>query len=315
MAVYTVLTESEIGEIINQYNVGKMVKYNGISKGIMNSNYLIETENNKYILRILEGDRVIEEEKKELKYLEHLSINGIPCPSVIINKEGKDFVMVQNKMASLFSFLNGKEVLMPNEKTLNDVGKIIAKMHNLSKGLKLSRDEGIDLGYLYKCVIKNREKLKTILDKDYDAIEEKVQNAFNAKFSELPSGIIHNDIFPDNVFIDNGNISGIIDFNDAVTGPFIHDIAIVLNFWIFNNYKEYSQNLTNAFLTGYNEVRNLEEKELELLPAALDKAALTFLFLRLKKFYFDEGDAEREFKDYKDLLPLVFANKDILSKP
>ena len=278
----------------------------------MNSNYLVKTEKGKYIFRILEMERDIEEEKKELKYLEYLGENGIPCPGVVLTQNGEDYIMLKGKMASMFTFLNGKEVLDVNEKIIEEFGTVLGKMHKLSENMKLERDEKIEMDYLFESISKDEIKLKEILAENYSGVMEKLKEIRITDFSKLPNGIIHNDIFTDNVFTENGIITGVIDFYDAMTQPFIHDIAIVLNFWIYNKFREYKENLVKSFFSGYSKIRELKKEEKELLPIAMDKAALTFVFLRIKKFNFHEGNAEREFKDYRDLLPMVFENKNIM---
>lgn len=313
MAVYTVLNFEQAEEIVNKYQIGELNDLKGISKGIMNSNYFIFTDKGKYILRILEGKRNIVEEKKELKYLEHLNKNGIMCPEVLVTSAGEDHVIFKGKMVSIFGFLEGEEVKNVTADILEEFGEILAKMHLLSQGKKLKREEGIDLDYLYGCVAKDIEKLKNVLGDEYDFVMEKLERVNSTNFTVLPQGIIHNDIFPDNVFTKDGVITGIIDFNDAMSAPFLHDIAIVCNFWIYNIFKEYKKEYVSAFIKGYEKVRELTREERRLMPSALDKAALTFLFLRVKKFNFDNNDgAQREFKDFRDLLPMVRAEKNII---
>lgn len=312
MAVYTKLDREQVEEIVNKYDIGTLEKYNGINKGIMNSNYLLETDKAKYILRILEGDRDLETEKKELEFLEYLSENGIPCPEVLINKKNEDYILINGKMASIFAFLKGSEVLDVNSSILYKFGKILAKMHKLSKGMILERKEKIEMKHLFSFISSDKKKLKKLLAENYDIITEKYKKLKERDFISLPSGIIHNDIFPDNVFTLDGEITGVIDFNDSITGNFLHDIAIVINFWIYNKKSYYDEELIENFLKGYTEVRDLTEEEKELLPLALDEAVLTFIFLRIKKFDFHVGeDANREFKDFRDLIPMAKADKKI----
>jgi len=312
MAVYTKLDKKQIEKIIEDYNLGKLTEYQGITKGIMNTNYLLKTTNGKYILRILEGKRDLKFEKEELKFLSFLNDNDIPCPNVLRNKKGEDYFFVENKMSAIFSFLEGKEVETITEKILYEFGEMLAKMHNLSKNKILIRNEKIELNYLLNELLVDEKKLKGILKENYEIIMNKINKVKTMDMEKLPKGIIHNDIFPDNVFSKNGEISGIIDFNDAMTDVFIHDIAIVLNFWIYNNFGEYKKIYVNAFLEGYQSVRKLEKIEKENLNLSLDRAGLTFLFLRIFKFNFSKiENEEREFKDYRDLLPLVLSKKDI----
>lgn len=312
MAVYTELNKEEIEILLNNYSIGKLEKFKGISKGIMNTNYFIYTNKNKYILRILEGNRLVEEEEKELNFLSYLSENNIPCPQVIKTNNNENYIFVKDKMTSIFSFLNGTEVNEVNEDILYKTGSILSKMHNLSEGMKIKREEKIELNFLFSSLISKPKKLKEVLKEDHDKIIQKYEKVKEIDFSSLPNGIIHNDIFPDNVFTNGQDITGLIDFNDAMTGEFLYDIAIIINFWIHNNFKNYEINLIKAFLKGYEENRVLTEEEKKLLPYSLEKAALTFLFLRIKKFYYHDNDSsEREFKDFRDLLPMVFDDKNI----
>ncbi|BDU50870.1 homoserine kinase [Haliovirga abyssi] len=315
MAVYTKLTENDIDEIGDMYNLGKILDYKGIEKGIMNSNYLLETQNSKYIFRILEGNRDINNEIDELKYLEHLSKNGIPCPNVLRTKLNMDYIIIKGKMGVLFSFLEGSEVEVVNKKLLNEFGEILGKMHNLSVGKIIHRNEKIEMDYLYEILIKDEKKLKNLLNSDYNIINKKyndIKQKIENIYDKLPKGVNHNDIFPDNVFVKDGKISGVIDFNDALSDVFLNDISIVINFWIYNKLKKYDLEYINSFLEGYQKERKLTKLEKISLPIFLEKTALTFVFLRIRKFNFHDVEGEREFKDYRDLLPMVFENKNII---
>ncbi|MGM0508215.1 MAG: homoserine kinase [Fusobacteriota bacterium] len=310
MAVYTKLKKNEIEKIIKDYDLGKLEEYIGIKKGIMNTNYLIKTNKDKYILRILEGDVDETYERKELEYLSFLNQNGIPCPNVLNDLFGRNHFYIKDKMAAVFSFLEGSEATDIDENLLYEFGKLLAKMHILSEDKILKRTEKIEMNYLYNIIIKDKNKLKNILNENYGPIMEKVKEVKKLEDLDLPNGIIHNDIFPDNIFVDeNNNISGIIDFNDAMTENFIHDIAIVFNFWIFSKYGEYKKECVDSFLKGYEKIRKLKEIERKTFHLSLDRAALTFLFLRIEKFHYNSENSDMEFKDYRDLLPVVFAKK------
>ena len=127
-------------------------------------------------------------------------------------------------------------------------------------------------------------------------------------YSSLPHGIIHNDIFPDNVFMSEGEVSGVIDFNDCLRGPLILDLAIVINFWIRNRglSEEKEARLTDELIAAYEQERKLLPEEKTLMDEAIIRIALTFIFLRVNKFHVeDNSSVNMEFKDYKDLLPLL----------
>jgi homoserine kinase type II len=306
VAVYTKLSDEYIKNILKNYSFKEVNRIEEISEGILNTNYFIEGDKGKFIFRILEGERDYTEEVKELEFLEYLNSNGFPCPIAIKNISGENYTFIDGKMASVFTFIEGEKVHSINENNLKEIGQKLGRMHNLLKDRDIKRNRKIDMQYFYDII--SKADLKGILKDDYDFIMKYYERASKVDYSNLPFGIIHNDIFPDNVFMKDGEISGIIDFNDCLRGPLILDLAIVISFWIRNRgiSEEVENQMTKIFLDAYESERKITKEEMTLMDESLIRIALTFIFLRVNKFHVeDNSGVNMEYKNYRDLLPLL----------
>lgn len=304
MAVYTNLTNEHKEDIRVLYNLGKDADFIEISEGILNTNYLIKDRGKKYIFRLLEGRRNTNEELKELELLSFLNKNDISCPQASINNLGKNHMFIKEKMGCLFNFIPGDKVSNIDCDVLKKIGSILGRLHNLSKDRSIERTRKIDLDFFHEKI--SKVDLKTILKEDHDLIMGRYKEVKKVDFSNLPRGIVHNDIFPDNVFM--GEKLSLIDFNDCIKAPLVIDLAIVINFWI--KIKEFSKDKENSlikiFLDSYEGERKLILEEKILLKKMVLKMALTFIFLRINKFCVeDNSDTNMEVKSYKDLLILL----------
>lgn len=303
MAVYTVLNIEDITTILAKYNLIPL-HYEGIKDGILNTNYLIFTSEGKFVLRVLEGHRSYEAEKEELDFL--LELNAvIPCSVPCSTIDGEVLIKYNEKMMSLFYFIEGEKLTEINEHFLSEIGVLLGKMHLFSKNKILNRKTRIDEKYYFSKIDMRQvpiteEEKKTLL-----SLYEKISMI---DFSSLPCGVIHNDIFPDNIFIKDGVISGIIDFNDSTYAPFIFDLGIVINYWIrINNFSPETENkYIKIFLNSYESIRKLSSMEKSLLDMGILKMALAFIFLRINKFSVEDNqNILIEDKTYYDLLPLI----------
>ena len=304
MAVYTKLTTEHRENIKTLYNLNANADFIEIPEGILNTNYLVKDRDKKYVFRLLEGQRNINEELKELELLSFLNKNDISCPQASINNLGKNHMFIQEKMGCLFNFIPGEKVNNIDCDVLQKIGSTLGKLHNLSKDRSIERTRKIDLDFFHEKI--SKVDLKNILKEDHDLIMGKYKEIKKIDFSNLPRGIVHNDIFPDNVFM--GEKLSLIDFNDCIKAPLVIDLAIVINFWIkikeFNKDKE--NKLIKIFLDSYEKERKLLPEEKKLLKKMVLKMALTFIFLRINKFYVeDNSGTNMEVKSYKDLLILL----------
>lgn len=284
MAVYTKLSENELEVFFSKYNLGKLLNYKGIKEGIENTNYFIQTEKGKFILTLYEK-RV---EEKDLPFFINLMRNlfdkNFPSPEPIINKNGNYISEILEKKAAVVSFLDGyaKKVLNPND--CREVGINAAKLHLITKDLTGKRENKLSINSWRKIYIKVKKNcskihpnLPEIIEKNLDEIEKNWPK-------NIPSGIIHADLFPDNIFFKNNKLSGIIDYYFSCYDYYAFEIAICLNALCFEGKNEnLSFNVTKAkkFIDGYSNIRKLTEKEKKSLKVLCQGAAIRFLLTRV----------------------------------
>ena len=303
MAVYTVLNIEDITTILAKYNLIPL-HYEGIKDGILNTNYLVFTSKGKFVLRVLEGHRSYEAEKEELDFL--LELNTIiPCSVPCSTVDGEVLIKYNGRMMSLFYFIEGEKLTEINENFLTQIGRLLGKMHLFSKNKVLNRKTRIDEKYYFSKINMEQVPITEEERKNLLSLYEKISMI---DFSSLPCGVIHNDIFPDNIFVKDGVVSGIIDFNDSTFAPFIFDLGIVINYWIrINNFPpEIEKRYVEIFLNSYESVRKLTPEEKSLLDMGILKMALAFIFLRINKFSVEDNhNILIEDKTYYELLSLL----------
>ena len=307
MGVFTNLFQDEINFIEEKYKI-KILEIKNIDNGILNSNFCVITKNKKYILRIYEANRTLDEEKQELILLDKIA-SFIPVSIAIKNVDNEYISVFNNKKFGLFEYINGNVVSEIDTHIIREIAMKLGKLHSFSKDFSFeeyNRKTRIDFDFYYN-EIKNLEidfKFKNELLNLADEVSK-------YDFSTLPSGIIHGDIFPDNVLLDEyNNIKVIFDFNESYYGAFIFDIAIVINFWIKINDFDYfnESNFIRDFLNYYSKYRKIEKEELKLLDVACKKTALTFIFLRIYKEKIENSYQKAisiEEKSYLDLIKLI----------
>jgi len=284
MAVYTKLSESELKDFFSNYNLGKVLNYKGIQEGIENTNYSILTEKGKFILTLYEK-RV---DEKDLPFfiglMRNLFDKNFPSPEPIINKNGNYINKIVDKKAAVISFLEGqaKKVLTAND--CFQVGIYTAKLHAITKTLTGKRENKLSLNswrYIYNKVEKDCSKIH----KNLPGIIEKNLNEIEKNWpKDIPFGIIHADLFPDNIFFKNNKLSGIIDYYFSCNDFYAFEIAICLNALCFEGKNEnLSFNVTKAkkFIDGYSSIRKLTKEEKIALKILCQGAAMRFLLTRV----------------------------------
>ena len=307
MGVFTNLFQDEIDFIEKKYKI-KILEIKNIDNGILNSNFYIKTKNKKYILRIYEANRTIDEEKQELILLDRI-IDFIPVSTAIKNIDNEYISIFNNKKFALFEYIDGNSITKIDTHIIREIAIYLGKLHSFTKDIsfeKYNRKTRINFDFYYNEIKKSEIdfKFKNELLNSADKI-----NGFD--FSILPSGVIHGDIFPDNVLLDDyNNIKVIFDFNESYYAPFIFDIAIVINFWIkINDFDFFTENnLIRDFLNYYSKYRKITKEELKSLDIACKKIALTFIFLRIYKKKIENSYQKAisiQKKSYLDLIKLI----------
>jgi len=307
MGVFTNLFQDEIKFIEEKYKI-KILKIKNIDNGILNSNFYIETKNKKYILRIYEANRIVDEEKQELILLDKIA-GFIPVSKAIKNIDNEYISIFTNKKFALFEYINGNSITKIDTHIVREIAMYLGKLHSFSKEISFeeyNRKTRIDFNFYY-----NEIKKSEINFRFKNELLNLANEINDFDFSTLPSGIIHGDIFPDNVLLDEyNNIKIIFDFNESYYAPFIFDIAIVINFWIkINDFDFFTENnLIRDFLNYYSKYRKITKEELKSLDIACKKIALTFIFLRIYKEKIDNSYQKAisiQEKSYLDLIKLI----------
>ena len=284
MAVYTKLNKGSIEEILSNYNLGVLGTFHGIEEGIENTNYFLSINKKKFILTIYEK-RV---KSNELPFfsdlMTHLNKAGFKCPVPIINNQKKTITKFEDKNLMLVSFLEGKSKQNLSPDNCKSVGIEIAKMHELTKNFKLKRRNNLSIQswrVMFDSVKDQCSKLHTDLPK---LIEENLKDVEKNWPHDLPRGIIHADLFHDNIFFLKDSFSGIIDFYFSCEDFFSFEIAICFNALCFDGVKEnLSFNVTKAknFVDGYSSIRKLTDQEKQSIKVLSQGAALRFLLTRV----------------------------------
>ena len=281
MAIYTEISFSQVQLILKDYNIGHLKKLIGIKKGIENTNYLLVTSKNKFILTIYEK-RV---NSKELPFFMHLmkklNAKQINCPKPILNKKRKFLFTVEKKLASITSFVHGKEKKNHSLNESKIIGNNIAKLHLATKNIKLYRKNNLSLQSwfaLNNLIKKSKSKKINRLCKWIDTILQDLKKQWP---SNLPSGIIHADLFHDNIFFLKKKFSGFIDLYFSCNDAYVYDLAICINAICFDSKFKFKVNKAKALLKGYQQVRKLTKKEISALPYLLRGAAIRFYLTRL----------------------------------
>ncbi len=284
MAVYTKLSEDDLKIFFSKYNLGKLLNYNEIRDGIENTNYFIELEKGKFILTLYEK-RV---DEKDLPFfislMKNLFDKKFPSPQPIINKNGNYISEILNKKAAVVSFLDGKAKKNLEANDCYEIGIYTAKLHLITKNLAGKRENKLSINSWRKIYNKVKidcskihHNLPKIIENNLDKIEKNWPK-------NIPAGIIHADLFPDNIFFNKQKLSGIIDFYFSCYDFYAFEIAICLNALCFEGKNEnLSFNVTKAkrFIDGYSSLRKLSEDEKKSLKILCQGAAMRFLLTRV----------------------------------
>ena len=292
MAVFTKLSKTEIENYLGLYDIGSLNQYSEIVEGIENTNYKIICNGTPYILTIFEK-RVNEDDLPFFINLKlYLNQNNFKCPRPIQNRNGEIINSIKNKKAVIISFIEGNKIDKPNINECNEIGKMLGDLHNLTINFNESRQNSLDIkewkNLLSKCT-KNE-------DKKFDIILKEVENEIDFLESvwpkNIPAGVVHADLFKDNVFFKDEKITGVIDFYFSCYHFFLYDISIVINDWCFDsNGKIFNYEYYKAILNGYNEHKKITQQEIDSFNIILRSAAVRILVTRLHDYIFHPKDA------------------------
>jgi len=277
MAVYTLINKSELQEWLKNFPVGDLKKFKGISSGVTNTNYFVETETTKFILTIFEQNKV-EELPFYFDLMNFLGNKNFPCPLPVTNNNNTYLTLLKGKPAVLVSFLLGAEKENITENDCKSVGEVLAKFHTSAKDFSGKKKNNRNIDWMS---IKFNELKTSLLTSDRAIIELEIDHQKKCLTDGLPTGVIHGDLFRDNVFFHQNKLSAFIDFYYACNDHLILDIAITINDWCSNGEGSLEKEKFDLFLSGYQSIRRLKVLEFDYLKNALRLAALRFWLSRL----------------------------------
>jgi homoserine kinase type II len=281
MAVYTDVGADDLGRFLAGYGLGGLLSYKGIAEGVENSNFLVHTERGHFILTLYEKRVAAGDLPFFLALMEHLAKRGLNCPLPVHNKGGDVLGTLAGRPAAIITFLDGLWIRRPSTKHCAAVGAALAKLHLAGADFPMKRANALS--------VDGWRRLVTQADGRADGVQAGLGKTIADEFAYLekswprglPQGVIHADLFPDNVFFLGDELSGLIDFYFACTDTLVYDLAVCLNAWCFEPDHSYNVTKGRAMLQAYAQVRALSDAEREALPLLARGAALRFLLTRL----------------------------------
>ena len=297
MAVYTEVSDEELARFLALYNLGALLSCKGIAEGVENTNFLIHTQKGPHILTLYEK-RV---ERQDLPFflglMEHLAAKGLSCPTPVRDRAGRHLNELAGKPAAIVTFLEGVWPRRPRAEHCLAVGGALAELHLAGQGFAITRANALGLkGWrpLFERFRADADKIQGGLGQTIEAELAVLERSWPA---ELARGVIHADLFPDNVFFVGERLSGLIDFYFACNDALAYDVAVCLNAWCFEPDGSFNLTKGRALLKGYGRVRPLALAESAALPLLARGAALRFLLTRAYDWLHTRPDALVSRKD------------------
>jgi len=277
MAVFTSVSEQEFSAWLGNYSLGSLLELQGIASGIENTNYFVTTSNGRFVLTLFEKLNA-----KELPFyldlMSHLARHGIPCPSPVADRHNKFLGELNGKPACIVSRLSGKSLTHPSVANCAAVGAILGQMHEAGLGFEEKMKNPRDEAWRASAAV---QILPFLNDEDAALLQNEVAFHEQHTLAALPQGVVHADLFRDNVLFDGDRVGGLIDFYFACNDSLLYDVAITVNDWCMGGESRLDMARTRALLDAYHAVRSFTLQEAELWSVALRVAALRFWISRL----------------------------------
>jgi homoserine kinase type II len=281
MAVYTDVSAEDLGRFLAGYDIGELRSYKGIAEGVENSNFLVHAGTGSYILTLYEKRVAAGDVPFFLALMEHLAKRGITCPQPVKNRGGESLGTLCGRPAAIVTFLDGMWMRRPDAANCAAVGEALAQMHLAGADFGGRRSNALSVGGWRPLFEQAAERADSVQQGMRSAIEEELGRLEKTWPTDLPQGVIHADLFPDNVFFLNDRLSELIDFYFACIDTLAFDVAVCLNAWCFEPDHSYNVTKGRSLLTAYIKVRPLSDAELAALPLLARGAAMRFLLTRL----------------------------------
>jgi homoserine kinase type II len=281
MAVYTDVSADDLNAFLSGYDIGELRSYKGIAEGVENSNFLVHTSAGNFILTLYEKRVAAGDLPFFLALIEHLASRGITCPQPVKNKQGGVLGKIAGRPAAMVTFLDGMWIRRPNAGHCVAVGEALARLHLAGADFPIRRLNALSLDSWRPLYEQAKPRGDSVQPGLCAEIEKELATLGKIWPRNLPAGVIHADLFPDNVFFLGDGLSGLIDFYFACTDTLSFDVVICLNAWCFEPDHSYTVTKGRALLKAYSKVRPLSADERDALPVLARGAAMRFLLTRL----------------------------------
>jgi len=293
VSVYTRVDRTQLEHFLQDYPLGQLLSYTGIEDGIENSNYLLTTTQGDFVLTLFEwfSERQL---GYFLRLLQHLQRADFPCPEPQADNNSKIINTLAAKPAAIFKRIAGSSVSIPTVSNCQQVGTHLAQLHGSGQNFPVHRANSMDLRWCYQMAEKIKPRLKPA---DYSKIRAELEFQTAYSQAKLPQGLIHGDLFKDNVLFDNGKLSGVLDFYNACHDPLLLDLAITANDWSHEQGGQINREKLDSLIESYQQTRALTGIELQLLPVMLRASALRFWLSRLEHQLFPRAGELTQEKD------------------
>lgn len=281
MAVYTEVADEDLGRFLARYDIGRVQSCKGIAEGVENTNYLLQTTGGRFILTLYEK-RV---DRADLPFflglMQHLAARGVNCPTPVVARDGAALGELAGRPAVIVTFLEGMWPRRPTVSHCAELGAALAGLHLAGADFAIPRRNALGHAAWAPLFAQSRDRADTVQDGLAAEVEETLAVLDAAWPDDLPAGVIHADLFPDNAFFLDDRLSGIIDFYFACNDLYAYDVSVCLNAWCFEPDGAFNVTKARALIGAYRRVRPLSAGELAALPVLARGSALRFLLTRL----------------------------------
>jgi homoserine kinase type II len=281
VAVYTEVSDEDLAAFVAGYDIGPLLSYKGIAEGVENSNFYLHTGAGSYILTLYEKRVSAADLPFFLNLMDHLAARGLTCPQPVADRHGASLGRLAGRPAAIVTFLDGVSVRRPNARHCRALGEGLARLHEAGRDFGMRRPNALSLQAwpgLFAAADRQADRVAPGLA---ERTERELADLAAAWPSGLLEGVIHADLFTDNVFFLGEELSGLIDFYFACTDAFAYDLAICLNAWCFETDGSFNVTKGQALISGYERIRPLAPEEVDALPILCRGSALRFMLTRL----------------------------------
>ena len=292
MAVYTQVSEDDLSAFLSEYDIGDALSFSGITEGVENSNYRLKTTTGDFILTLYEKRVKREDLPFFMNLMAHMASHGITCPQPVADQSGVVLKTLNDRAAAIVTFLDGTSNNTPSAQRCRSAGHALASMHQAGSNFDGTRANALDHSAwapLLDACGDAGDQLKTGIT---ELARSRLEGLLAAWPKDLPRGVCHADLFPDNVLFTGDDVTGIIDFYFACIDTHAYDLSIMLNAWCFESDGSFNITKSRQLLAGYQSVRPLSDAEINAIPILCRGSAMRFFLTRLYDWINTPKDAQ-----------------------